>query len=272
MKFTHANNIVLHYTDEGQRSGPALVFINSLGTDLRIWDGVVPRFASRYRIIRHDKRGHGLSDCPPTPYSIRQHAQDLGDLLEQLGVERVTLVGISVGGMIAMDFAASHPDRVSRLVLCDTAPKIGTAEMWNERIGALRAHGMDHLGDAILSRWFAPSFIQNQPDAARGYYHMLTRTPVDGYTGTCEAIRDVDLWPSVAQIQAPTLILCGAEDLATTPDGAARLATAIPNANYHIIDDAAHLPCIEQPAILASLIDSFLAEKDIDSGSARRVG
>lgn len=261
MKFIHANGIVLHYKEEGNAAGVPLVFINSLGTDFRTWDDVVPYFAADYRIIRHDKRGHGSSDCPPPPYAIRDHATDLADLLDALNVEQAILVGISVGGMIALDFAAQHPNRVQRLVLCDTAPKIGTPDMWNERIDTIRQHGMAHLGDAILARWFAPDFGMKHPDAYSGYYNMLTRIPVDGYTGTCEALRDADLWSHVEQITVPTLVLCGAEDLGTTPEMAHQLADALPNGTCQIIAGAGHLPCIEQPDVMAQKIAHFLTER-----------
>ena len=258
MRFITVNEQLLHFRDEGNPDGTPLVFINSLGTDLRIWDAVAPHFAANHRLIRYDKRGHGLSDCPAPPYTIRQHATDLAELLNVLHVERVCLVGISVGGMIAMDFAMQHPQWVEKLVLCDTAPQIGTSVMWTARIEALHVHGLPNLGEPILSRWFSPEFAADQPDAYRGYYHMLTRTPADGYVGTCEAIRNADLWPDVANIQASTLVLCGAEDLATPPAQAQQLAAALPNATYTVIDGAAHLPCIEQPEVMAAAIADFL--------------
>lgn len=259
MNFITLNEQLLHYTDEGNAAGSPLVFINSLGTDLRIWDAIIPHFVASHRIIRHDKRGHGVSGCPVPPYTIRQHADDLVGLLDHLAIESAIVVGISVGGMIAMDFAINHPGRIEKLVLCDTAPKIGTVAMWNERIDTLRANGMAHLGKIILSRWFAPNFATEQPDAYAGYYNMLTRTPIDGYTGTCEALRDADLWPDVRTIQAPTLVLCGAEDLATPPEDAAQLAAAIPTASFQPIANAAHLPCIEQPEEMATMLQPFLA-------------
>lgn len=260
MKFIRANGIVLHYKEEGNPAGTPLVFINSLGTDFRTWDDIVPHFAANYRIIRHDKRGHGSSDCPPPPYTIRDHAADLAGLLDALHVEQAILVGISVGGMIALEFAATSPERVQRLVLCDTAPKIGTPEMWAERIGTLSERGMVHLGETILARWFAPDFESTHPAAYHGYYNMLTRTPLDGYTGVCEAIRDADLWPHVDKIDMQTLVLCGAEDMATTPEMAQQLAAALPNATCEIIAGAGHLPCIEQPDVMAAKIATFLKE------------
>jgi 3-oxoadipate enol-lactonase len=258
MEFTTVNNVTLHYACEGVSEGPPLVFVNSLGTDLRIWDRVVPHFNRNYRIIRYDKRGHGLSDCPPAPYSIRDHAADLAGLLDQLEVPQAILVGISVGGMIALDFTATWPERVQSLVLCDTAPKIGTAVLWNERITNLHQHGMIAMGDTILSRWFASSFAAREPAAYRGYANMFTRMTIEGYTGTCAAIRDANLTEAAQTITAPTLVLCGAEDLATPPALVQGLCELIRHAQFHKIPDAGHLPCVEQPDILAEHIAQFI--------------
>lgn len=266
MQFIQANNVVLNCSVSGNPDGPPLVFINSLGTDWRIWDSMMAYFETTYRVIRYDKRGHGLSDCPPAPYSIRDHAQDLLGLLDVLSMHSTTvestavLIGISVGGMIAQDVAAAWPDRVQKLVLCDTAAKIGTAEMWHGRIQTLRAEGMEALADAILSRWFAPGFQNQNPAAYQGYRHMLTRMPVTGYTGTCEAIRDADLTAATRTIQAPTLVLCGNEDSATPPELVQRLAALLPNARYAEIPNAGHLPCVEQPDVTAVHIQAFLQE------------
>ncbi len=258
MKFITVDSITLHYSCAGAPEGTPLVFINSLGTDLRIWDGVAPHFYERYRVIRYDKRGHGLSDCPPAPYSIRDHATDLAGLLYRLEVKQAVLVGISVGGMIAQDFAAAWPERVQSLVLCDTAAKIGTGVLWNERIDHLLKHGMASLSEAILARWFTEAFAQEEPSAYRGYANMLTRMPVEGYTGTCAAIRDADLTETTQTITAPTLVLCGGEDVATPPDLVSSLCELLPQAQFRQISNAAHLPCIEQPDTMADYIAQFI--------------
>ncbi|MEM7534529.1 MAG: 3-oxoadipate enol-lactonase [Chloroflexota bacterium] len=265
-QFMQVGDIALHYRLDGQPLAltggqTPLVFINSLGSDLRIWDGVVSHFAATHAIVRYDKRGHGLSDCPPAPYTMEDHRDDLAGVLDGLGITKAILIGISVGGMITMSYALAHPERVSALVMCDTAAKIGEVAMWNERVGILRKHGMAHLGNAILSRWFAPAFAETQPAAYRGYYNMLTRTPVDGYTGTCEALRDADMREQVGSITTPSLVICGAEDLATTPAMAQELADALPNSKLDLIDGAAHLPCIEQPDQMAAVIAQFLSSQ-----------
>jgi 3-oxoadipate enol-lactonase len=258
MNFATILGHTIHYKVEGDVDGPPLVFINSLGTDLRMWDDVVSRLDGRFRIIRYDKRGHGLSDCPPGPYKIQDFSADLVGLLDYLEIEKTVVVGISVGGMVAIDFAAEWPERVSSLVLCDTEAKIGTAELWQERADTVRQHGMAFLVDAILSRWFAPAYIEENKAIYFGYSNLLTRMPIEGYGGTCEALRDADLISEAATITAPTLVLCGADDMATKPELVRGLCDLIPNAQYQEIPGAAHLPCVEQPEITAALIAEFV--------------
>ena len=257
-QFALTGATMLHYRQERTGVGTPLVFINSLGSDLRIWDGVIAAFAQYHPIIGYDKRGHGLSDCPAGPYTLRDHANDLAGLLAHLAVPNAILIGVSVGGMIALDFAHTYPERVKALVLCDTGAKIGTADYWTERITAVRAKGLEPLAGAILTRWFSSSFAQIEPAAYRGYYNMLTRTPLEGYAATCEARRDADLRDAVQTIQMPTLVLCGDQDLATPPSLGRELAAALPNAYFDLIKDAGHLPSLEQPAALAGKIEHFL--------------
>ena len=258
MNFTTGNGITIHYAFEGPRQEVPLVFVNALGTDLRIWDRVVLHLTDRHPVLRFDKRGHGLSDCPPAPYTIHDFSTDLLGLLDQLEISQAILVGISVGGMIALDFAACWPELVHSMVLCDTAPVIGTADLWNDRIDKLRERGMEFMAETILARWFAPAFKERSPAAYRGYYNMLTRTPVEGYTGTCEAIRDADLTEATGTIGANTLILCGTEDVSTPPDLVRELVELMPNAEFQEIPGAGHSTCIEQPGAVAKQIERFL--------------
>ncbi len=265
--YLQINGVTLNGTVDGgtvnEKNCTPIIFINSLGSDLRIWDAVIRSLnqspiAASHQLLRYDKRGHGLSDCPSPPYALRDHTDDLAGLIKALGFDEVILAGISIGGMIAMDYTTRHPEKVKALVLCDTAPKIGSAAGWNVRIQTLRAHGMPYLVDAILSRWFAPDFKQQFPAAFNIFRNMLVRTPLAGYTGSCEAIRDADLTGVVADIPQPTLVLCGEDDLATTPAVCEALSDAMQHARFEIIPDAGHLPCIEQPARFASLLLTFL--------------
>lgn len=260
MAFIRANGIVLNHQILGKPEGATLVFSNSLGSDFRIWEEVVPAFLDQFRVILYDKRGHGLSDMSPAPYAMDDHADDLLALLDALDIEEAALVGLSVGGMIAQRVAVKAPQRVRALVLCGTAAKIGTAEMWNERIAAIEHAGTEAIAERILERWFTASFREMRSADYAGWRNMLVRTPREGYVGTCASIRDADLTQDAAQIKVPTLCVVGEVDGATPPDLVLRTAELIPHARFEILAKAAHLVCLEQPAALAALIRRHLKE------------
>ena len=260
MAFTRINGIVLHHQILGRGDGPALVFINSLGTDFRIWQDVVPAFMDRFRIVLYDKRGHGLSDAPPAPYSLDDHADDLIALLDHLKIGKAALVGLSVGGMISQRIAVRAPERVQAITLCCTAAKIGTPELWAERIAAVENGGIDPIADNALQRWFTPLFRETRADEVAGWRNMLVRSPAHGYAGTCAAIRDADLRPDAGRIKAPTLCVAGDQDGSTPADVVKGMAELIPGARFALIDGAGHIPCVEKPAVLSKLISQHLQE------------
>ena len=263
MAFIRANGIVLHHQVLGRPDGPALVFINSLGSDFRIWQDVAPAFLESCRVVLYDKRGHGLSDAPPAPYTLDDHTSDLLALLDRLGIESAALVGLSVGGMIAQRMAVRAPRRVRALALCCTAARIGTAETWAERIAAVERGGIEAIVEAVLQRWFTPLFRETRPDDCAGWRNMLVRTPAHGYAGTCAAIRDADLTADAARIAAPTLCVAGDQDGSTPADLVRGTADLIPGARFELIGSAGHIPCVEQPAVLARLIGHHLREARI---------
>lgn len=260
MAFTRANGIVLHHRVLGRSEGPVLVFCNSLGSDFRIWQEVAPFLLDRFRVVVYDKRGHGLSDAPPAPYSIDDHADDLLALLDSLGIRSAALVGLSVGGMIAQRIAVREPARVSALVLCCTAAKIGTVQSWAERIATVEKHGIAAIAEGVLERWFTPAFREGRADECAGWRNMLVRTPRDGYAGTCAAIRDADLTPDAGLIAVPTLCVAGDQDGSTPPDLVRGTAELIPGATFHVINGAGHIPCVERPMELTALIQGHFKE------------
>ena len=258
MAFARVNGVVLHHELAGRAGAPFLVFSNSLGTDFRIWDAVVERLKNSYRLLRYDKRGHGLSEATPAPYALTDHVGDLAALMEHAGIDRAVIVGLSVGGMIAQGLAALRPDLTRALVLCDTAHRIGTEAMWNERIATVTARGIEALADPVLERWFTPQYrAPDNPDFV-GYRAMLTRTPVEGYAGTCAALRDADLTESTRALTVPTLCIVGDQDGSTPPDLVRSTAELIAGSRFEIVEGAGHLPCIEKPAETARLIEGFL--------------
>jgi 3-oxoadipate enol-lactonase len=259
MRAISVDDAALHVTESGAGDGPAQVFSNSLGTDLRIWDALLAHLSPALRIIRYDKRGHGLSDCPPQPWGMGDHVADLAGVMDKMAVRDAVVCGLSVGGMIAHGLAAERPDLVKALILCDTGAKIGSPEMWDARIAAIEAGGIAALADAILERWFTKAFRAHDP-AFPLWRNMLTRTTVAGYTGTAAAIRDTDLIESTSRLRLPCLVVCGAEDGATPPDLVRETAELIPGSRFELIRAAGHLPCIEQPEVLGHLINEFLQE------------
>ncbi|MEL6963385.1 MAG: 3-oxoadipate enol-lactonase [Pseudomonadota bacterium] len=263
MKALRANGQILHVADEGARDGLPVVFSNSLGTDFRLWDPMLPHLPSGLRLIRYDKRGHGLSTCPDGPYSIEDHRQDLEGVLDQLGIKQAVIVGLSVGGMITQALAAVRPDLARGLVLCDTGHVIGPPEIWDARVEAIQKGGIGSLSDAILERWFSTNFHRDRAEELALWRSMLTRTPVEGYIGTCRAIQKADLTETTRRLAMPTICVVGSEDGATTPD-LVRSTAALLGTECIEIEGAGHLPCVEAPAVLADIIKTFLQENGFD--------
>jgi 3-oxoadipate enol-lactonase len=246
-----------HVQIDGPADGDAVIFANSLGTDLRIWDEVVGSQTGGPRVIRYDMRGHGLTPAVPPPYSIADLAADLEHVIDALELRRVTICGVSVGGQVALQVAHDRPGLVQGLILCDTSFRIGAAEMWNQRSAAGTAHGM-----TAISRRSSRDGFQTSSDRTSGrggrYRYMLEQCTVA--CRVCAALRDADLESLARGLRCPTLVLCGDQDQATPPAVNKTLAAAIPGAHYQGIPGAGHLPCIEQPAIVAAHVTSFMGK------------
>ena len=264
MQFAKINDVTLHYqVISAPEDKPTIVFSNSLGTDFRIWRDVIVRMVGDCSIVMYDKRGHGLSDVGKSPYKLDDHVNDLAGLLDHLGISNAVICGLSVGGLIAQGLNFLRPDLVRAMVLCDTAAKIGSDEMWNERIEIVREHGLAGVADNTMKRWFTPAFHENESDTLEGIKNMLLRMPIDGFIGTMIAIREADLRGAAAQTKVPTICIVGEEDGSTPPELVVETAKMIPDSRYEVIKNAAHIPCIEQPEILVEIIKAFFADADI---------
>ena len=259
MKFANINGISIHYSfEDAGMDKPLIVFSNSLATDFRIWQQCVDSLSADFSILRYDKRGHGLSGMGKTPYQIFDHVNDLIALMDYLSVSGGVIVGLSVGGLIAQGTFHERPDLVKALILCDTAAKIGNADMWNERISIAKEGGLAALVDANMERWFSPSFHLNRQTDLKGFRAMFTRTPVEGYIGTGTAIRDADFRDQATNISVPTICVVGDQDGATPPDLVRSTADMIPGAKFEIIINAGHIPCAEQPDAVTKVIRSMM--------------
>lgn len=268
MQFVRLNGVTLHHQLIGGPAGrPTLVFVNSLGTDFRIWRDVVVRLAGDFSILTYDKRGHGLSETGDTPYTMKLLADDLAALLDHLRIRRAVICGVSVGGMIAQQLYALRPDLVEALVLCDTLGKIGDDAFWDRRIGMIEANGLDAVADTILERWFTKSFRQpGNPDYI-GHRTMFVRQPEDGYLATCVALKHADLSGLAPRIRVPTICVVGDEDGSTPAAAVADFARSIPGARFELIKACGHLPSVEQPEMLTAIMRAFLSLLAAESAS-----
>ena len=258
MHFADLGSIKLHYSETGNPNGPALVFANSLGTDLRLWAPILPLLPKSLRIIRYDKRGHGLSECPLPPYSMGALVQEAENLLDHLKVKECVFVGLSIGGMIAQALAVKRMDLVRGIVLSNTAAKIGQESMWDDRIKAVQTGGIESLANNVIERWFSKNFrATKEMDMWR---NMLIRQPDQGYMGCSAAISGTDFFTQTSGLRLPTLGIAGSEDGSTPPDLVRETVDLIPGSQFHLIRGAGHLPCVEKPDEYAKVVTEFLTE------------
>lgn len=257
MQTLRLDDVTLHWREDGDPAGAPVVFCNSLGTDLRVWDKIVPRLPGGLRLIRFDKRGHGLSDCPPQPYAMGALVRDAERLLDHLGVTDALWVGLSIGGLIGQGLAAKRPELVRAMVLSNTAAKIGTREMWQERIDATLQGGVEALADAVMERWFSDAF-RATPELAL-WRNMLTRTPAQGYAGCSAAIAGSDFYTTTAALRIPVLGIAGTEDGSTPVDLVRETTDLVPGSRFEMIRGAGHIPCVEAPEDYARLLSEFIA-------------
>jgi 3-oxoadipate enol-lactonase len=257
MPFAQLTDGRLQYEITGTPDAPVLVFSNSLGATLSMWDSQAPVFQKQFRVLRYDTRGHGQSTVTPGPYTIEQLGRDVLALLDELELDRANFCGLSMGGQTGMWLALNAAARLDTLILCNTAAKIGTPELWNTRIETVRKGGMKSISTAVMERWFSSDFRRNSPDLVAAIKQLFERTSPEGYAANCAAIRDFDARETIAAIPIPTLVISGAHDAATTPADGRYLAHQIGGARYVELN-AAHLSNIEAPDRFNAELNAFL--------------
>jgi 3-oxoadipate enol-lactonase len=245
------------YSIDGPADGAPLLLINSIGSTRAMWDRNVPALAAHFRVIRYDARGHGASSVPEGDYSIERLGRDAEAVLDAAAAPSAHICGISLGGLTAMWLAVFAPGRVARLVLANTAARIGSAESWTERIALVKATGMRAAADIAIPNWFTPEFAAREPDTVQRFRTMLESCPVPGYLGCCAALRDADLREAIAGISAPALVIGGLRDRSTTIDAARFLRETIPGARIAELDTA-HLSNVERADEFSRAILQFL--------------
>ena len=251
----------LHHRFDGPDDAPVVMLSNSLGVALEMWDDQLPALTEHFRVLRYDQRGHGRTPAPPGPYAIADLGRDALALLDGLGLERVAFGGCSLGGMTGMWLAINAPERIDRLALCCTSAYLPPREMWVERAATVREHGMEPIVEGAAGALVHPGAGRAPTRGAwRPPRRMLLAVDPEGYAGCCEAIADHDLRDSLGRIEAPTLIIAGAEDPATPPDHARVIEAGIDGARLVVLDDARHLANVERPdEVNRELLDHLTA-------------
>jgi 3-oxoadipate enol-lactonase len=250
--------VSLNHRVEGSAEGPVLVLLNSLGTDLRMWEPQAAALRDEFRLVRLDTRGHGGSPVPAPPWTLADLGEDVLALLDSLGIAKASFAGVSLGGSMTVWIAANAPERVEYAFPCFTSAWFGGPDPWLARAETVRAEGVEAVADAVLERWFTP---QADPDLVARMREMIVATPPAGYASATEVVAHLDLRPDLGQIRAPTLVLSGSEDPACPPDIGRALATGIPGAEFFEVEGAAHLGNLERPEAVTHLIRSHLSKE-----------
>jgi 3-oxoadipate enol-lactonase len=233
-----------HYVIEGPERAPVLLLASSLGTTHAMWAPQAAALKSEFRVLRYDHRGHGGSPVPPGPYSIDDLAGDALALLDELGIERATFVGLSIGGAVAITAALRAPERFERLVLCSTAAQFPPPEQWSERAATVRSQGVEAVADGALERWLTPEAPAELREHLRA---MLVSTPREGYAACCEALGGYDARGRLGELTIPVLAIAGADDPTTPPPALQAIVDEVPDGRLHVIERARHITSAERP-------------------------
>lgn len=254
----HHRDVNLHVRVGGDPDAPALLLVNSLGTDLSSWDGQVRTWSVTRRVVRYDQRGHGRSSSPPGPYTLEQFGTDALAVLDACGIDRTDVCGLSLGGLVALWLAVYAPDRIGRVVLADTAARIGEEAAWRTRAALVREQGMEAVVDLVLERFFSPAFLASDDPAVDRVRHGLRTADPEGYAASCEALATGDLRGRASEVGSPCLVVVGTADAATPPVDVKALHDLVPGAAYAELDGAGHLANLERPDEFTRLVADFL--------------
>jgi 3-oxoadipate enol-lactonase len=257
MPFVRVGDVDIHHELEGDPGAPVLVLSHPLGADLSVWAPQRAELVRRFRLLRYDGRGHGRTTVTPGPYRIEQLARDAVGLLDALAIGQAHFCGLSIGGVIGIWLGAHASGRLRKLVLCNTAARIGSAESWETRIASVSRDGLPALAPTMMERWFTPGFRAAQPRVVARAQAMLAGSPREGYLGCCGALREADLSAEAGAVHVPTLVVSGHGDPATPPAQGQALAAAIPGARYVELE-ASHLSNIEAAGPFTDELVRFL--------------
>ncbi|MEQ1775683.1 MAG: 3-oxoadipate enol-lactonase [Burkholderiales bacterium] len=256
----NTNGIEINYEISGNDNGPWVTLSHSLACNLHMWDDQMAALNQKYKVLRFDTRGHGLSSAPPGDYTLEQMADDVKGLFDALGIQQTHWIGLSMGGMIGQTFALKYPGVFQSLVLADTTSRRppNAEQMWGERVAIARAKGMAGVLDTTLARWFTEPYRNTRKDVMARIGADILNTPVDGFSGACVAISKVNTLDRLKEIQCPVFIIVGEEDHGTPPEMARAIHENLPGSELLIIESAAHLSNVEQAEVFTRAAMAFL--------------
>jgi len=258
--YIKANGIRIHYELSGRKDGPVVILSHSLASSLKMWEPQMEMLRSHFQVLRYDTRGHGRSETTPAPYTLEILGEDALGLLDQLGMDQVHWVGLSMGGMIGQGIALNHSQRLKSLVLCDTAAIIPAEAqpIWDERIEGVRRKGMESQLETTMERWFTPSFLSLNPPMLTLIKEEFLATPAEGYIGCAGAIRRLNYLERLGEINLPTFIIVGEDDPATPVSASRAIHEHIKNSKLVILPSTRHLSNVEQPRVFNENLVEFL--------------
>ena len=245
---------------DGPEGAPWIVLSNSLGANLKMWDGQIDLLTRKYRVLRYDQCGHGTSDAPEGPYTFEGLVADVIVVMDRHGVDTADFIGLSMGAMTGMGLALAHPARFGRMVLADARAVATEAykRMWDGRIATIRSEGVDSVAKSSLGLWFTDEFRDANPAATEAARSMIAATPPDGYISSCLALKELDYFDDLGSITQPVLYLCGDADKGAPPAEMREMARVTPNARYVEIPGAGHVANINQPTAFNAALAEFL--------------
>jgi len=254
-----ANGININYEVDGPEGAPWIVLSNSLATNLAMWDQQAADLKAQYRVLRYDQRGHGTTDAPAGRYTFEQLIADALALMDGLGIKKAHFGGLSMGGATALGFAQKHPDRLDKVIVCDTPCQSTptSTQQWEERIVIAQKQGMEPLVEPTVGRWFPPEVMDAKPPHVDKVRAMIRTTPVNGFIGCAAALADHNYAGAVATVTRPVLFMAGEKD-GVTPTAMRKLSTALPGSRYAELPGAGHISNMDRPDSFNQVLADFL--------------
>lgn len=256
-----ANGININYQIDGPEGAPWIVFSNSLATSTAMWDEQAAGLRDSFRVLRYDQRGHGGTDAPAGRYSYDTLLADALALLDALSIRKANFAGLSMGGATALGLAERHPERLERIIVCDSpcqsTPQ--SSQQWEERIAVAQKEGIAALVEPTIGRWFPPETVAKNPPHLDKVRAMIRATPVNGFIGCAAALAAHDYASAVATVKCPVLFMTGEKDAATAP--MRKLHEKLNGSRFVELPGAGHISNMDRPAEFTRAIRDFVANR-----------